>query len=70
MLGGDVAVLSAAKTIPPNLSAVAEPNGDIYLRYSGGEEAEFAVIGVVCGESVVPPATFSRWAFVQNDTTY
>ena len=48
VLADHMVSLSALKKIP-DLSAVVEVNRDVYLRYSNGEEAEFAVIGVVCG---------------------
>jgi len=60
VLAGHMVPLSALKEIPPDLSAVVEANGDVYLRYSNGEEAEFAVIGVVCGACLVAPSTFPK----------
>lgn len=60
MLADQTCLLSSATQIPANLAAVTEPNGDIYLRYADGEEAEFAVIGVICGECLVAPSTFSK----------
>ena len=45
--------LSAATQVPADLSAVTEPNGDIYLRFSDGREAEFGVIGVIVRGSVL-----------------
>ena len=60
LLGSHKNALSAAKEIPPDLSANVEANGDIYLRYSTGEEAEFSVIGVICGACLVAPAGFLK----------
>lgn len=36
-------------TLPEDLFAIPLANGDIALRYSGGEEAAFDVIGVIIG---------------------
>lgn len=59
LLADQMDALSRVIQVPANLSAVTEANGDIYLRYSNGKEAEFGVIGVVCGECLVAPPTFS-----------
>ena len=53
-------LLSRAVQVPADLSAVVEANDDIYLRYADGREAEFGVIGVVCGESLAPPSGFAK----------
>lgn len=60
VLADHMVSLSALKEIPPDLSAVVEANGDVYLRYLNGEEAEFAVIGVVCGACLLAPSTFPK----------
>lgn len=52
--------LSAATQVPAGLSTSAEENSDIYLRYADGEEAEFTVIGVICGECLVAPPSFAK----------
>jgi len=52
--------LSAAIQAPAELSASTEANGDIYLRGADGEEAEFTVIGILCGESLVAPPSFPK----------
>lgn len=61
LLTGEMDALSRATQVPADLSAVTEANGDIYLQYANGKEAEFGVIGVVCGECLVAPPAFSRW---------
>ena len=46
--------------LPESLSAVPQPNGDIFLRYSNGEEAHFDVIGMVVGSCLEVPPGFSK----------
>ena len=60
LLADQVYPLSSAVEIPVDLSTVEEPNGDIYLRYSEGKEAEFGLIGVICGECLVAPLMFPK----------
>jgi len=60
VLAGQMDTLSAVKQVPADLSAVIEPNGDIYLRFTDGREAEFDVVGVICGECLVAPSKFPK----------
>ena len=59
LLTDQMDALSRAIQLPADLSAITEVNGDIYLRHGDGREAEFGVIGVVCGECLVAPPKFS-----------
>lgn len=56
----DLVPLADFKKLPEDLFAVPEPNGDIFLRYSSGEEAQFDVIGVVVGKCLEPPPGYSK----------
>ena len=60
ILADQMDALSGVKQVPADLSAVTEPSGDIYLRYADGKEAEFGVVGVICGECVVAPSAFPK----------
>lgn len=52
--------LASFSTVPDNLFAFHEPNGDISLRYSDSEEASFDVIGVIVGFHLDPPVGFPK----------
>lgn len=60
IFGDEINALSTANPVPVDLSAVTETNGDIYLRFGNGDEVEFTVIGVICGECLVAPMGFAR----------
>ena len=56
----DFVPLSNFKTLPKDLFAVPQPNGDIFLRYSNGQEAQFDVIGMVIGLCLEVPPGFPK----------
>lgn len=49
------------KSLPENLFAVPQGNGDIFLCYADGQEAEFDVIGMVIALCLEPPAGFPKY---------
>jgi len=53
--------LADFKALPENLYAIPQPNGDVFLRYSSGEEAEFDVIGIVVAKCLDAPPGFSKY---------
>jgi hypothetical protein len=60
MYSEDITPLHDFKSLPENLFAVSEPNGDILLQYADGEEAQFDVIGMVIGSCLEVPPGFPK----------
>jgi len=60
MYSDNLVPLADFKALPEDLSSVPEPNGDVFLRYSSGAEAEFDVIGMVVAKCLEAPPRFSK----------
>ena len=56
----DLSPLSSFRSLPANLFALTQPNGDVILHYGGGEEADFDVIGMVIGTCLEVPSGFPK----------
>lgn len=56
----EIVPLCDFKSLPDDLSAVPQANGDIVLRYSNGQEATFDVIGVIIGSCLEAPTAFAK----------
>lgn len=52
--------LADFKSLPDDLFAVAQPNGDISLYCSNGQESSFDVIGMIISSCLDPPPGFPK----------
>jgi len=52
--------LSEFKSLPDNLFPITQPNGDIGLYSSDGQESSFDVIGMIISSCLDPPSGFPK----------